>query len=118
MARTLRLHKRKGGDESTTGMAEQRRTEWMPFKSLDSALMADNPSQTVEGHRLRSGRLCWLINPENSVRPLGRRLHRRMTKRVKRRTMHPELSSDSDTVAYPADRSAVINLPSGLRVSG
>ncbi len=37
-------------DESTTGMAEQRRTEWMPFKSLDSALMADNLSQTVEGH--------------------------------------------------------------------
>jgi len=37
-------------DESTTGMAEQRRTEFMPFKSLDSALMADNPSLTVEGH--------------------------------------------------------------------
>ena len=50
MARALRLHKRKVVDESTTGMAEQRRTEWMPFKSLDSALMADNLSQTVEGH--------------------------------------------------------------------
>ena len=37
-------------DESTTGPTEQRPTEWMPFKSLDSALMADNPSQTVEGH--------------------------------------------------------------------
>ena len=37
-------------DESTTDMAEQRRTEWMPFKSLDSALMADYPSLTVEGH--------------------------------------------------------------------
>ena len=37
-------------DESTTGPTEQRPTEWMPFKSLDSALMADDPSQTVEGH--------------------------------------------------------------------
>lgn len=37
-------------DESATRLTEQRRTEWMPFKSLDAALMADNPSQTVEGH--------------------------------------------------------------------
>ena len=36
--------------ESTTEMTEQRSTAWMPYKSLDSALLATNPNQTVEGH--------------------------------------------------------------------
>jgi len=36
--------------ESTTELTEQHPTEWMPFKSLDSALLANNPSQTVEGY--------------------------------------------------------------------
>ena len=52
-------------DESTTGPTEQRPTEWMPFKSLDSALMADNPSQTVEGYPSPK-RSCWQTNPERS----------------------------------------------------
>ncbi len=36
-------------DESVTTVAEQRATEWMPFKSLADALDADDPSVTVEG---------------------------------------------------------------------
>ena len=36
-------------DESVTTAAEQRRSDWMPFDSLESALQPDDPSRTVEG---------------------------------------------------------------------
>jgi tRNA (mo5U34)-methyltransferase len=43
-------------DRSVTGQDEQRRTEWMPFESLEAALDPANPERTVEGwprpHRL------------------------------------------------------------------
>jgi tRNA (mo5U34)-methyltransferase len=43
-------------DRSVTGLEEQRRTEWMPFESLEAALDPANPELTVEGwprpHRL------------------------------------------------------------------
>jgi tRNA (mo5U34)-methyltransferase len=35
-------------DESTTTMDEQRKTEWMPFDSLEDALDANNPGRTIE----------------------------------------------------------------------
>lgn len=38
-------------DESTTSLDEQRKTQWMPFGSLDDALMADEPSKTIEGYQ-------------------------------------------------------------------
>ncbi len=36
-------------DRSVTTPDEQRRTEWMPFESLEAALDADDPTRTVEG---------------------------------------------------------------------
>jgi tRNA (mo5U34)-methyltransferase len=36
-------------DESSTGLDEQRSTEWMQFESLQQSLDADNPALTVEG---------------------------------------------------------------------
>ena len=36
-------------DESTTTIDEQRKTEWMPFDSLEDALDVDNPHLTIEG---------------------------------------------------------------------
>lgn len=36
-------------DESITTLAEQRKTEWMPFDSLDDALSVDDPLLTIEG---------------------------------------------------------------------
>jgi len=36
-------------DESTTSLEEQRKTDWMPFDSLDDALDRANPSLTIEG---------------------------------------------------------------------
>jgi len=35
-------------DESTTTTLEQRKTEWMPFDSLEDALDAEDPSRTIE----------------------------------------------------------------------
>lgn len=37
-------------DVSTTGLAEQRRTDWMPYHSLQDALDPREPTRTVEGH--------------------------------------------------------------------
>jgi len=37
-------------DLSTTSLEEQRRTEWMPFLSLNDHLDSKNPSSTKEGH--------------------------------------------------------------------
>lgn len=37
-------------DVSTTGLDEQRRTDWMPYQSLQDALDPRQPSRTVEGH--------------------------------------------------------------------
>ena len=37
-------------DVSTTGPKEQRRTNWMPYHSLQDALDAENATRTVEGH--------------------------------------------------------------------
>lgn len=37
-------------DESTTSWNEQRKTQWMPFDSLDDALLPDDPSKTIEGY--------------------------------------------------------------------
>ncbi len=37
-------------DVTATTPAEQRRTEWMPFDSLDAALDPTDPRRTVEGH--------------------------------------------------------------------
>jgi tRNA (mo5U34)-methyltransferase len=36
-------------DESTTTVDEQRKTEWMPFDSLEDALDVNNPQLTIEG---------------------------------------------------------------------
>jgi tRNA (mo5U34)-methyltransferase len=36
-------------DETSTGIDEQRSTEWMQFESLQQALDADDPGRTVEG---------------------------------------------------------------------
>jgi tRNA (mo5U34)-methyltransferase len=36
-------------DESTTTLDEQRKTEWMPFDSLEDALDANTPHLTIEG---------------------------------------------------------------------
>jgi tRNA (mo5U34)-methyltransferase len=36
-------------DESTTTVDEQRKTNWMPFDSLEDALSKENPTQTTEG---------------------------------------------------------------------
>lgn len=36
-------------DESTTTLDEQRKTEWMPFDSLEDALDVNNPQLTIEG---------------------------------------------------------------------
>jgi tRNA (mo5U34)-methyltransferase len=36
-------------DESTTTLDEQRKTEWMPFDSLEDALDINNPHLTIEG---------------------------------------------------------------------
>ena len=36
-------------DESTTTLDEQRKTEWMPFDSLEDALDVNNPHLTIEG---------------------------------------------------------------------
>lgn len=36
-------------DRSRTTIDEQRRTEWMPFESLDAALNPDDPTRTIEG---------------------------------------------------------------------
>lgn len=35
---------------STTSSLEQRKTEWMPFESLEDGLDASNPTLTIEGH--------------------------------------------------------------------
>lgn len=37
-------------NECVTSTSEQRRSDWMPFDSLDDALDADNPGQTIEGY--------------------------------------------------------------------
>ncbi len=37
-------------DESPTTLAEQRRTAWMPFDSLEDALLEENQGVTVEGY--------------------------------------------------------------------
>jgi tRNA (mo5U34)-methyltransferase len=37
-------------DTTATTPAEQRRTRWMPFESLDDFLDPDDPAKTVEGH--------------------------------------------------------------------
>ena len=37
-------------DVSPTASSEQRRTEWMPFQSLQDGLDADDSSITIEGH--------------------------------------------------------------------
>ena len=36
-------------DESTTTLNEQRKTEWMPFDSLEDALDVNKPHLTIEG---------------------------------------------------------------------
>lgn len=36
-------------DASITGLAEQRKTSWMPFDSLEDGLENSNPSKTIEG---------------------------------------------------------------------
>jgi tRNA (mo5U34)-methyltransferase len=36
-------------DESTTTLDEQRKTEWMPFDSLEDALDINNRHLTIEG---------------------------------------------------------------------
>ena len=37
-------------DESVTTLEEQRKTDWMPFDSLDDALDKKQPDRTIEGH--------------------------------------------------------------------
>lgn len=37
-------------DESITSLNEQRKTEWMPFDSLEDALDKNDPKITIEGH--------------------------------------------------------------------
>lgn len=37
-------------DETATTLVEQRRTEWMPFDSLENALSESDPSLTIEGY--------------------------------------------------------------------
>ena len=36
-------------DESVTTTNEQRKTEWMPFDSLEDAIDKSDPSKTIEG---------------------------------------------------------------------
>ncbi len=51
-------------DRSVTTPREQRRTEWMPFDSLDEALDRKDPSRTIEGYPAPARALLTARRPE------------------------------------------------------
>ena len=50
-------------DESTTSWNEQRKTQWMPFDSLDNALLPDDLSKTIEGYPAPKRAVITAIKP-------------------------------------------------------
>jgi len=50
-------------DESATSWNEQRKTQWMPFDSLDDAVLSDDPSKTIEGYPAPKRAVITAIKP-------------------------------------------------------